>query len=273
MSCFQKLWSLKCVLFSSFLTLTGCVATNSPQQRAVKNLQKGRIKEDTSYVYALPYVPGTSHFIVQGYYSAYSHKNRAAIDFKMKRGTKILSARDGVVVRVKEDGSYEIPEGNLYAKGTKGTRPEIYVQGNRNPYRISIDQKTGYLYWGEVGPDASKDSMNVRGPRGYDEVNQARKAGFFGWPLFIGNNYAYRAFDFETGKSGDYFDPARPVNASRNNTGMQNLPPAQPAFIWYPYDASPDFPQVGTGGRNAMAGPVYYLSWLQLLSSLGSSHK
>ena len=40
--------------------------------------------------------------------------------------------------------------------------------------------------------------------------------------------------------------------------GLRELPPAQPAFIWYPYAASPDFPQVGTGGRNAMAGPVYY---------------
>ena len=39
---------------------------------------------------------------------------------------------------------------------------------------------------------------------------------------------------------------------------MRELPPAQPAFIWYPYSASPDFPQVGTGGRNAMTGPVYY---------------
>jgi cytochrome c551/c552 len=48
------------------------------------------------------------------------------------------------------------------------------------------------------------------------------------------------------------------VNNSRNNTGLQQLPPAQPAFIWYPYAASPDFPQVGSGGRNAMAGPVYY---------------
>lgn len=161
-------------------------------------------------------------------------------------------------IRVKEDGSYEIPDGNLYPKNQQGTRPEIYVQGNRNPYRISVDQKNGYLYWGEVGPDASKDSLGVRGPRGYDEVNQARKAGFFGWPLFVGNNYAYREFDFETGKPGAPFDPAKPINASRNNTGIQNLPPAQPAFIWYPYDASPDFPQVGTGGRNAMAGPVYY---------------
>jgi len=31
--------------------------------------------------------------------------------------------------------------------------------GNRNPYRISVDQHTGYLYWGEVGPDAGEASM------------------------------------------------------------------------------------------------------------------
>ncbi len=161
-------------------------------------------------------------------------------------------------IRVKDDGSYEIPEGNLYPKGQPGTRPEIYVQGNRNPYRISVDQKNGYLYWGEVGPDANDDSLAVRGPRGYDEVNQARKAGFFGWPLFIGDNYPYRPYDYSTGTSKEPFDPKKPVNTSRNNTGIQELPPAEPAFIWYPYGISPDFPQTGTGGRNAMAGPVYY---------------
>lgn len=161
-------------------------------------------------------------------------------------------------IRVTEDGSYEIPEGNLYPEGKEGTRPEIYVQGNRNPYRISVDQKTGYLYWGEVGPDADSDSLATRGPRGYDEINQAREAGFFGWPFFVGNNYAYRSYDYGTGESGEAFDPARPVNNSPNNTGIKELPPAQPAFIWYPYGASETFPQVGTGGRNAMAGPVYY---------------
>ncbi len=161
-------------------------------------------------------------------------------------------------IRIREDGSYEIPEGNLYPKGQPGTRPEIFVQGNRNPYRISVDQKNSYLYWGEVGPDAGVDSIDQRGPRGYDEINQARKAGFFGWPLFVGNNYPYHNYDYNTGQSGKTFDPSKPINASRNNTGLQELPPAQPAFIWYPYAASPDFPQVGTGGRNAMAGPVYY---------------
>ena len=161
-------------------------------------------------------------------------------------------------IRVKNDGSYEIPEGNLFPKGTDKTRPEIYVMGDRNPYRISVDQKNGYLYWGEVGPDANNDSFETRGPRGYDEINQARKAGYFGWPLFVGNNYPYHAYDYATGKSGPLFDPAHPINDSRNNTGLTELPPAQPAFIWYPYGPSPDFPEVGTGGRNAMAGPVYY---------------
>jgi cytochrome c len=162
-------------------------------------------------------------------------------------------------IKVKEDGSYEIPEGNLFPKGTDKTRPEIYVMGDRNPYRISVDQKNGNLYWGEVGPDANEDSLDTRGPRGYDEVNQARKAGFFGWPFFIGNNYPYHLYDYATGKSGPTTDPAKPINNSRNNTGLTELPPAQPAFIWYPYAVSSmDFPSLGAGGRTAMAGPVYY---------------
>lgn len=161
-------------------------------------------------------------------------------------------------IRVKDDGTYEIPDGNLFPKGTEKTRPEIYVMGNRNPYRISVDQKNGYLYWGEVGPDAGADSFATRGPRGYDELNQARKAGYFGWPLFVGGNYPYRSYNYATGEHGDFFDTAKPVNNSRNNTGLTNLPPVAPPFIWYPYAASSDFPQVGAGGRNAMAGPVYY---------------
>jgi len=129
--------------------------------------------------------------------------------------------------------------------------------GNRNPYRISIDKKTGFLYWGEVGPDAGNDSPE-RGPRGYDEVNQAQKAGYFGWPLFVGGNYAYGKHDFEAKTTGAKHDPTKPINTSPNNTGKTELPAVSAPFIWYPYDASPDFPLMKTGGRNAMAGPVYY---------------
>lgn len=159
-------------------------------------------------------------------------------------------------IRVKEDATYEIPEGNLF-KATDKTKAEIYAMGTRNPYRISVDRKTNYVYWGDVGPDASNND-SLRGPRGYDEVNQAKKAGYFGYPLFIGNNQPYRAFDYETGVSGPAFDPAKPINNSRNNTGLTELPPATSAFIWYPYAKSEEFPLVGAGGRNAEAGPVYY---------------
>jgi glucose/arabinose dehydrogenase len=41
-------------------------------------------------------------------------------------------------IRIKPDGTYEIPEGNLFANTPKA-RPEIFVMGNRNPYRISVD--------------------------------------------------------------------------------------------------------------------------------------
>lgn len=165
----------------------------------------------------------------------------------------------GKILRIKmnADGKYTIPEGNLFAKGMVKTRPEIYVMGDRNPYRISVDKRTGYLYWGEVGPDANNND-SLRGPKGYDEINQARKAGNFGWPLIIANNLPYRAFDYTTGKSGQLYDPEKPTNNSPNNTGLSVLPAAQPAFIWYPYGESKEFPQLGSGGRTAMAGPVIY---------------
>lgn len=165
----------------------------------------------------------------------------------------------GKILRIlpQQDGTYAIPEGNLFpADGSEG-RPEIFVMGNRNPFRFSIDTETGWLYWGDVGPDASNNDPQ-RGPRGYDEINQARGPGNFGWPYFIADNKAYRDYNFGTGQSGALFDPVSPMNESPNNTGPAELPPAQPAWIWYPYAVSQEFPELGAGGRTAMAGPVYH---------------
>ena len=61
-------------------------------------LQKGKLTEDTSYVYSLPYGKGASHLLIQGYFSSFSHKNRVALDFKMKSGTEVYAARGGVVI-------------------------------------------------------------------------------------------------------------------------------------------------------------------------------
>ena len=108
----------------------------------------------------------------------------------------------GKILRIRPtaDGGYTIPKGNLFPQnGAKG-RPEIYVMGCRNPWRISVDQKSGIVYWGDVGPDARDDTP--RGSRGYDEINQAKRAGNFGWPYFIGSNSPYAEFDYETKELG-----------------------------------------------------------------------
>lgn len=166
----------------------------------------------------------------------------------------------GAILRISptKEGSYEIPEGNLFPADGSAGRPEIYVKGCRNPFRFSIDPKTKYVYWGDVGPDAREPDPK-RGPQGHDEVNQAKGPGYFGWPFFVGNNKPYRDFNYQTGDHAEsFFEPTQVVNRSPNNTGPRQLPPAQPAMIWYPYSNSKEFPQVGDGGRNAMAGPVFY---------------
>jgi cytochrome c len=151
----------------------------------------------------------------------------------------------GKILRIRPTaaGGYEIPQGNLFAVGTTNTRPEIYATGCRTPFRISVDAKTGFVYWGEVGPDAAAETE--RGPSGFDEINQARKPGYFGWPYFVADNKAYADFDFEKEIVGAKFDPQQPRNDSPNNTGIVELPPATLPLWHYPR-------------ASACAGPVYH---------------
>jgi murein DD-endopeptidase MepM/ murein hydrolase activator NlpD len=57
------------------------------------------------YVYSLPYAPGTTHRITQGYNGKFSHQgsNKYAIDWQMPEGTAVCAARGGLVVKVKDD--------------------------------------------------------------------------------------------------------------------------------------------------------------------------
>ena len=85
--------------------LCSCSVSNNPQRTQLKQLQKGQLQEDSSFVYQLPFQNNKKHLLVQGYFSSFSHKERAALDFKMRKGTTICAARAGVVVRVKQDGN------------------------------------------------------------------------------------------------------------------------------------------------------------------------
>jgi PKD repeat protein/glucose/arabinose dehydrogenase len=164
----------------------------------------------------------------------------------------------GKILRIKPlpNGGYAVPDGNLFAPGTPRTRPEIYAMGMRNPFRITVDSKTSALLVADYGPDARAANPN-RGPEGTVEFNRITSAGNYGWPYCIGNNIPFNDYDFATSTSGPKFNCAAPVNDSPNNTGLTNLPAAKPALVWYAYSASPQFPELGTGGGGPMSGPVY----------------
>ena len=85
------------------LWLTGCYPKRTTSQIESRKYQAHKKFEDTSFVYELPFKVNTRHRIIQGYFSRYTHKYKAAVDFKMKNGTPVLAVRDGKVLRIKED--------------------------------------------------------------------------------------------------------------------------------------------------------------------------
>jgi murein DD-endopeptidase MepM/ murein hydrolase activator NlpD len=149
------------VFFSFLLLLSSCAVNKSPEALRFRALQKGKVKDDSSYVYALPYAVGTKHRLVQGYFSRFTHRNRAALDFKMKKGTAIYAARGGVVARVKEDGdkggldaAYRQFGNNIIINHNDGTRAGYWhLQHNGIVVNVGDSVQQGQLigYSGNTG--------------------------------------------------------------------------------------------------------------------------
>ncbi|MEV6105187.1 ThuA domain-containing protein [Streptomyces sp. NPDC051940] len=165
----------------------------------------------------------------------------------------------GKILRIKptDAGGYVVPQGNLFAKGTAKTRPEIYAMGFRNPFRFTVDPTNGYVHVADYGPDRGLPTTD-RGPEGLVEYNVIKKPGNFGWPFCHGDNQPYAPFNPDTGVIGAKFDCANPTNPSPNNTGLTTLPTIQKPDIWYGYGTSPAFPEMRSGGAAPMSGPVYH---------------
>lgn len=168
------------LLLSIFYALTGCAVSKNPLRKQVKLLQKGKIKDDSSYVYALPFEKGKTFRVIQGYFSRFSHKERAAIDFNMGRGSRIAAAREGIVVRVKQDGK----RGGLNRKYRRDGN-NIVIQhpdGSRAGYWHL--QENGALV--QVGDTVSKGQViAISGKTGYAAFPHLHfivwKSGARGW--------------------------------------------------------------------------------------------
>ncbi|WP_336922230.1 PQQ-dependent sugar dehydrogenase [Aquipuribacter sp. SD81] len=183
--------------------------------------------------------------------------------FDARRGAGSTNDLRGAVLRitVQDDGSYTIPEGNLFEPGTEGTRPELFVMGLRNPFRMDVDPVTGAVVWGDYGPDSGTPDPQ-RGPMGYVEWQSTTQPINGGWPYCHGPNANYNEWDFATATPGEFFDcEAGAENNSTWNTGLDVLPPATAPQLWYGDDDDdqpwPELTAFGPGGQGPMGGPVY----------------
>jgi len=183
--------------FSFFLSLRSCIAQ---QQYSIHDLKSGRFKEDSSYIYCLPFENKKKVFLIQAYDSKMSHKGEYALDFKVKKKTKICAAREGVVIAARGDSD----------KG--GLKTGNMSDGNH----ISIRHADGSIahYWHLIKNGAL---VNVG-----DTVNKGQVIGLSGntgYSAFphlhfevIGNddkgNYRQLATRFNTNKGIVYLRPA-----------------------------------------------------------------
>ena len=116
-----------------FITLLLPVFVFSQEHYSTNDLKNGKFKDDSSYIYTLPFEHKKKVFLVQGYESMFSHKGEKALDFKVKTGTKVCAARGGVVIAARKDSD------------RRGLKPENLSDGNY----IFIQHEDGTVanYW------------------------------------------------------------------------------------------------------------------------------
>jgi murein DD-endopeptidase MepM/ murein hydrolase activator NlpD len=119
--------------FLPLLLFPSVIFSQTQDDYSIRDLKNGKFKADNSHIYNLPFRNKKRVFLIQAYESSFSHKGERALDFKVKKGTKICAARNGVVIAAREDSD----------KG--GLKNENLSDGNY----ISIKHSDGSIahYW------------------------------------------------------------------------------------------------------------------------------
>ncbi len=185
----MKIFTLLACIF--FMNAAFAQLTN----KEVRDLKSGRLADDTSYVYALPYEKGQSYLLVQGSNSSFSHKSELAYDFTMKEGSRVCAAREGVVTDVRGDSE----------KG--GLKQENLSDGNY----IYIQHSDGSVacYW-----HLQKDGVLVQPGDRVEKGQPIGLSGNTGYSAFPHLHFQVAARDgrqvlvrFETEKGAIYLKP------------------------------------------------------------------
>lgn len=165
---------MKLSLLTFFLLLFTCCF--SQQQYTVAQLKDGKFKEDSSHIYTLPFETGKKVFLVQGYESMFSHKNSKALDFKVKTGTKVCAARDGVVAAVRKDSD------------VGGLKKENLLDGNYIFIKHADGSEANYWHF-------QKDSVFVSVGDTITNGQLIGKSGNTGYSAFPHLHFEVRGYD------------------------------------------------------------------------------
>jgi murein DD-endopeptidase MepM/ murein hydrolase activator NlpD len=107
------------------------------------------VEHDNSCLYQLPYAPGKSYRVSQGYNGEYSHfgADQFAIDWRMQEGTPIHAARGGILVGVKNDSNiggdsskYDWDANYILIRHADGTLGQ-YVHLKKGGCKLKIGQR------------------------------------------------------------------------------------------------------------------------------------
>jgi cytochrome c len=132
-------------------------------------------------------------------------------------------------IRVRANGGYDIPPGNLFPRGTPKTRPEIYLMGLRNPFRFDINPKTGDVYMADYSP-AAREADPARGPAGHGRWMLVRKPANYGWPYCVTPDLPYGNVDSReenpsfTYEENGQFDATLKVTDRTGRTASASVP-------------------------------------------------
>lgn len=107
--------------------------STAQDQYSTRDLKNGKFTADSSHIYHLPFKNKKKVFLIQAYESKMSHVGERALDFKIKKGTTVCAARNGIVSAMRKDSD----------KG--GLKQENLSDGNY----VSIQHEDGSLahYW------------------------------------------------------------------------------------------------------------------------------
>lgn len=121
---------------------------------------------ERNYIYGLPINSSKKVRIIQGYNGKYSHKGSYALDFRLKKGSIVCAAREGIIFKVEDQ----------FTKG--GPKKRYLSKGNYIIIKHSDGTYAAYWHLGHKGVVVKVGDSVQKG----DIIGFSGNTGYSSWP-------------------------------------------------------------------------------------------